>query len=323
MRTLGKLGLACLTAIAAAFAPVQAQEYPVRPVKIVSPAGAGGPADLIARLVAQNFTDQLKFPFVVDNKPGGGGDIGADAVAKSRPDGYTLLVSHSAPFAYNLHLYGKQPFDAAKDFVPVAQIAQAPMMLMVRKDLPVNSLADLVQLAKAKPGTLNFASAGNGLLPHIALEMLKQQTGMNVVHVPYKSAPAAMLAVMAGESDAVFDTLATLPNVKAGKLKAIAVTSSARSPLVPDLPTIKEQGLPDFEVLPWYGVFAPAGTDPAILTRLMAAAETMLARPEVRAGLTSIGFEPGARKGADFGSFIASEHKRWTKVIRESGATVR
>ncbi|MEO8752877.1 MAG: tripartite tricarboxylate transporter substrate binding protein [Casimicrobiaceae bacterium] len=315
--------LVVLAALAALAPPVSAQDYPSRVVKIVVPAGAGGPTDLIGRLVAQNLGEILKSPFIVDNRAGAGGDIGADAVAKAKPDGYTLLVSHAGPLAYNKYLFGNQTFDAARDLTPVVLVADAPLLMMVGKDVPVNSLSEFIKLAKAKPHTLNVASAGNGTFPHLCFEMLKSQAGIDIVHVPYKSAPAAMQAVLAGEADAYFDTPSQLAQIKAGRIKALAVTSALRSPLLPEVPTMKESGLPDFVVTAWFGLYAPAGTDKPVIAKLVSASATMLGSADVKANLATMGFEPNGRASEQFSAFVGSEQAKWSKVVRDSGAKVQ
>lgn len=319
-----KLLAACLLgALTLANVPAHAQDYPSRPVRMLVPAGAGGPTDLIGRMLAQSLAEQLKTSVVVDNRAGAGGDIGVDAAAKSKPDGYTLLLSHSAPFAYNKQLFGHQPFDSAQDFIPIAQIADAPMLFMVRSNLPVNTVAEFVKLAREKPNGLNFASAGTGLLPHIGIEMLKRRTGIAVVHVPYKSAPAAILAAVSGEADAVFDTPAPLPFVRSGKLKVIGVTSATRSALIPEVATMREQGFTDFDVTAWYGFYAPARTDRAIISRLETASRVLVGKAETKTTLAGMGFEPGTRVGEAFRSFVVDEQNRWSKTISEIAPSLK
>jgi tripartite-type tricarboxylate transporter receptor subunit TctC len=289
----------------------------------VVPFPPGGTTDILARAVAQKLTEAMGQSVVLDNRPGAGGNIGADVVAKSAPDGYTLLMGTVGTHAINPSLYAKMPYDHVKDFVPVVLVAGVPNVLVVNPSLPVNSVADLIKLAKAKPGSINFASSGNGTSIHLSGELFKAMAGVDMTHVPYKGSAPALSDLISGQVQVMFDNLpSSLPQIKAGKLRAIAVTSLKRAPALPDVPTISESGLPGFEASSWFGVLAPAGTPPAVITRLNAEVDKWLQTPEAKEQLLAQGAQAAGDTPEQFAAFIRSETEKWAKVVKASGAKV-
>jgi tripartite-type tricarboxylate transporter receptor subunit TctC len=309
-------------ALLLAMLPAYAQTYPSKPIRFVVPYPPGGPLDIMARAIGQKLTEAWNQPVVVDNRAGAGGNIGADLVAKSAADGYTLLMGAVATHAINPTLYGKVPYDPVKDFAPVALVAQVPNVLVVNPSLPVKSVKELIELARAKPGALNFASGSTGSTSHLAGELFNALAGVQMVHIPYKGAAPAMTDLLAGQVQLMFDNLANaLPNVKAGKLHALAVTTRRRSPAMPDLPTIAESGLPGFDLSTWFGVMVPAGTPPEIITRLNAEIVRALNANDMRERLEKMGAEPPAGNTPEnFAAFIRAEAAKYAKVIKDSGA---
>jgi tripartite-type tricarboxylate transporter receptor subunit TctC len=300
-----------------------AQDYPSRPVKIVVPFPAGGSNDIIARILAQKLSERMGQQFVVENRGGAGGNIGAEAVASSEPDGYTLLLSAPGPLTSNMALYKNLPFDPTKAFAPVALIAQVPIVLMVHPSVDVKNVKELIALAKAKPGTINFGSSGNGSTNHLAGELLKSMAGINIVHVPYKGAAPAMNDLIAGHIPVMFDNMpAVLPQVQGKKVNAIAVAGARRASAMPDVPTVAESGVPGFDASAWFGLVAPAKAPPAVLKKLEGEVAAILKMPDVQKRFTELGAEPGNVSGAAFGKFLADETVKWTKVIQTSGAKV-
>ena len=300
-----------------------AQPYPNHPIRLVVPFPAGGTTDILARDAAPKLTEVLGQPVVVDNRPGAGGNIGADLVAKSQPDGYTLLVGTVGTHAINPSLYAKMPYDHVKDFAPVVLVAGVPNVLVVNPSLPVNSVADLIKLAKSKPGSVNFASSGNGTSIHLSGELFKTMAGVDMTHVPYKGSAPALIDLVSGQVQVMFDNLpSSLPQIKAGKLRAIAVTSLKRSPALPDVPTISESGLPGFEASSWFGLLAPAGTPPAVVTRLNAEVNKWLQSPEGREQLLAQGAQAAGGTPEQFVAHIRAETDKWAKVVKASGAKV-
>jgi tripartite-type tricarboxylate transporter receptor subunit TctC len=300
-----------------------AQTYPARPVKIVVPFPAGGSNDIVARVLAQKLTERNGQPFYVENRGGAGGNIGAEAVASSEPDGYTLLLTAPPPLTINAALYKDMRYDPSGAFAPVALIASVPIVLAVHPSLGINSVQELIARAKAKPGTIFFGSSGNGSTNHLAGELLKSMTAIDIVHVPYKGAAPAMNDLVAGHIPMMFDNIpAVLPQVRAKTINAIAVAGSRRASALPDVPTVAESGVPGFEASAWFGLVAPAKTPAPILAKLESDVETILKMPDVQKRFDELGAEPGAVSGADFGKFLANETTKWTKIIRESGAKV-
>lgn len=311
------LGLAAL--LAGASATASAQAYPTKLIRLVVPYAVGGPSDIVARSVAQGLGDSLKQTVIVENKPGAGGMIGGEYVAKSSNDGYTLLLSGSGAVAVNQSLFKKFPYDTMRDFAPITIVVSAPTIFLVPTSMGVNSVAEFIALAKTKPGQLNYASAGNGTPPHLAAELLKSQAGIDLVHVPY-TARQATNAVMSGEAGLLFGTPADFGLVKAGKVKALAVTNPKRFSAAPELPTMQEAGLPGFVVTAWYALLAPARTPDEIVRRLQDETARMLASQDMARRLLGLGFEPIGNTPAEAGAFIQTEIIKWAKVIKDSGA---
>ena len=315
-------GMLALMVLALPFA-VNAQGYPSRTVKLVVPFPPGGSLDFTGRLIAQRLSEMWGQPVVVENKPGAGGNIGADFVAKSAPDGYTILLGALSTHAVNPNLYAKMPYDAIKDFAPITLIATTPNVLVVNAATPVNNVKEFIAWTKANPGKLAFGSGSNGSAGHLAGELYKVETGTDAVHIPFKGGAPATQALLAGDTQFMFDNLANaMAQVKAGKLKALAVTTAQRSPLVPELPTMAEAGLPGFDISTWYGLFAPAGTPAAIVGKWNADVTKILTTPDVRAKLMADGAEPAPDTPEQFAQMIARELAKYARIIKASGAKV-
>ena len=314
--------LAC-TALCVGFAGMaMAQGYPNKPVKLVVPYPPGGPTDIVARLVAQKLGDQMGQPFVIENKPGAGGNPGAEAVARSAPDGYTLLVATTA-HAINPSLFSKLNYQLLKDLSPVTQLTSGPLVIVANPALPAKNVTELIALAKSKSGGLNFASSGNGQSTHLSAELFSAMAGVKMSHIPYKGSAPALTDVMGGQTDLMFDTmLSSMPHVKAGKLKALAVTSTQRSPIAPELPTVAESGLPGYEAIAWNGLLAPAGTPNEVVARLNAELKKVLEQPEVKQRFEAQGFTASWNSPEAFESFLKAEVDKWAKVVKVSGAKV-
>ena len=318
-----RLTLGALLAVMAVPALAQAPAYPTKPIRLVVPFPAGGTTDILARAVAQKLTEAWGQPVIVDNRPGAGGNIGSELVAKAAPDGYTLEMGTVGTHAINASLYAKMPYDHVKDFVPVILIAGVPNVLVVYPSVPVNSVAELIAYAKANPGKLNFASSGSGTSIHLSGELFKVMSGVQMTHVPYKGSAPAVQDLLGGQVQLMFDNLpSALPHIKAGKLRALAVTSAQRAPVLPDVPTIAEAALPGFEASSWFGVLAPAGTSPAIVVKLNAEIAKWLASPEAKEKLQSQGANAAGGPPENFAKHIAAETAKWAKVVKESGAKV-
>jgi tripartite-type tricarboxylate transporter receptor subunit TctC len=297
--------------------------YPSHPVRLVVPFPAGGTTDILARAVAQRLSEVWGQQVVVDNRPGAGGNIGTELVAKAAPDGYTLEMGTVGTHAINASLYSHLPYDPVKDFAPVILVAGVPNVLVVNPALPVNSVQELIAYAKANPGKLNFASSGSGTSIHLSGELFKVMTGVSMTHVPYKGSAPALTDLMGGQVQLMFDNLpSSLPFIKAGKLRALAVTSAARSTALPDLPTLQEAGVPGFEASSWFGVLAPAGTPREIVLRINGEVAKWLATPEARDKLASQGAIAAGGTPDDFVRHIAAETAKWAKVVKASGAKV-
>ena len=315
---------AILTTTAAAFLAMHAlaQTYPVRPVRMIVPYTAGGGADIVGRLLAQRLGDGWGQTVVGDNRPGASGNIGTEIVARAPADGYTLLLvgpNHTV----NSSLYSKLPFDPIKDFAPVSLVTSAPYVLLVNPAVGVNSVKDLIALAKARPGKVLYASAGNGTAGHLGMELIKTMAGIDMVHIPYKGSPPALTDLLAGQVSAAFDNvLSAAPHVKAGKLRAIAVSTLRRSSALPEVPTVAESGLPGFEVAVWQGVLAPAGTPKPLVDKLYANIVRALDRPDMKERMAANGTEIIGSTPAEFASFIKSDLVKWAKVVQNSGARV-
>lgn len=300
----------------------QAQAYPGKPVKIIVPFGAGGPADIYARVIAQRIAPPLGQQVIVEDRPGAGSAIGSDVVAKSTPDGYTLLMI-SNTHTINETLNPKLPYNLLRDFAPITQVNVMPNVLVVSPSAKVNSVKELIALAKANPGKLNYASSGPGTPYHLAAELFKAMTDTNIVHIPHKASGEARASVLGGQVEMMFDSLpTTVQQIKSGKLKGLAITSTKRSPLLPDLPTVAEAGVPGYEADLWLGLVAPAGTPAAIIDRLHDETVKVLMNPQVQESFRQQGVEAAGTTPAQFGAFLKNEVQRWGKVVKFSGARV-
>jgi tripartite-type tricarboxylate transporter receptor subunit TctC len=308
------LGLFALLSIAA-----QAQPFPSKPLKIIVPAAPGGTTDIASRLVAKRMAEVMGQPVVVENKAGGGGIIGSQALKQSAPDGYTLIMGNIGPNAINFGLYKQLPY-RAEDFAPITLVVSVPNVLVVHPDVPAKSVKELVALAKSQPGKLSFASSGTGQSVHLSGEMFKLKTGMDIIHVPYKGAGPAVADLMAGQVTMMIDNLpSSLPHIQAGKLRALAVTSKDRVAELPDVPSLRELGFEDFQVTAWFGLMAPGGTPQPIIDQLYKTISSILSEPDIRKRLTELGGTPGGQPPAQFTSFIAEERVRWMQLIKATG----
>jgi tripartite-type tricarboxylate transporter receptor subunit TctC len=296
--------------------------YPDKPVRIVVPYPAGGPTDIAGRLIAQELSRRLNQSFVVDNRGGAAGNIGADAVAKANPDGYTFLMIGAA-HTINKSLYRQLSYDVQVDFASVGTVSTAPHILLAHPGFPASNVKDLVVMAKARPGALNYCSAGSGTSPHLVMELLKTAAGIDIVHVPYKGSTPCLIDVMAGQPGISFDSVVVWPPyASSGKLKALAVTGAGRSPIAPDVPTMAESGFPEVEGSVWYGMVAPAKTPTEVLQLLNTHIREIVVDPDIRKRLLSLGAEPFPMTRADFTKFIDAEVAKWAKVVKTSGARV-
>jgi tripartite-type tricarboxylate transporter receptor subunit TctC len=304
---------------ASLFAMAALAQYPAKPIRLIVPFAAGGGNDNVARLVGKHLSDSVGQPLVIDNRPGAGGVLGAELAAKAAPDGYTLFLGGVGSHAINPSLNDRLPYDPIKDFVPVALLASAPLVLVVHPSVPAGSFKAFVALARSKPGQLNYASNGNGSSSHLAAVMFDSMTGVDMVHVPYKGLSPALTDLLSGRVQLMFSSVvAILPHVKSEKLRGLAVTGSRRLPSMPNLPTIAESGLPGYEASSWYGVLAPAGTPREIIERLNTELLKALAQPEVRTSLLAEGAEPIGGTPEQFAAHIRSEKERLGKLIRET-----
>jgi len=302
--------------------PVLAQEYPARPVRIIVPFAAGGPADVYARFLGQRLQEMLGQPFVVEDRPGAGSVIGTDAVAKSAPDGYTLLMM-SNTHTTNESLIENKPFQLMRDFVPVAPVNYSDLVMVVHPSVPANSLKEFINLAKSKPKALNYASSGPGTPYHMAGELFKAMAGVDIVHVPYKGSAGARTDVLGGQVEMMFDAITTMaPQVRAGKVKALGTTGTTRSTVLPEVPTISEAGVPGYEATIWLGIMAPTGTPKPILDKLNAAITKIVQRPEVKEEWGKQGAVPMVMTTGEFAQFLREDIDKWAKVVKFSGAKV-
>lgn len=314
------LAIFAVWAALAATAPATAAEsYPSRPIRIIVTGTPGGPPDLLARWLAERLAPALRGVIVVENRPGAGGNVAMQATARSAPDGYTLVVAGQGPFALNPHLYANPGYNAIADFAPITQIERGALLLAVHPQEPVHSVAELMTLARQRPGELNYGSPGTGTPPHLAGELFNRSANLKVVHVPYAGAPAAMLDLIAGRVAFTFGSInVQLPQVKAGTIRALAVTSLTRLDALPEIPTVAESGLPGFEFIGWLGIAAPAGTPESIVERLQREIAAILLTDEARHYFASYGREPVASTPAAFTTFIRTEHAKWGQVIGDS-----
>ena len=312
------LGLAAALLAALWLTPAAAQSYPTKPLRLIIPFPPGGSNDVVGRMIAAQLSIRLNKPVIVENQGGAGGLIGTELAAKATPDGYTLLLV-SVAYAFSPAIY-KLNYDPATAFVPVAMLGAGPVVIAVTSKLPVNSVKDLVALAKEKPGELNYATAGVGSFQHLASELFKLQAGVNIVHVPFKGGGPAMMDVIAGNTQIAIGSLVQmLPQIKGGRLKALGVGSANRIPAIPDLPTISESGVPGYEVTNWWGIMAPGGTPRPVIERLHKELAAIVALPETKKRFEDEGSEPVQMGPEEFGRFIASETAKWGRVVKEAG----
>ena len=299
-----------------------AQSYPSQPIRFIVPYAAGGGVDMVARAIAPKLSERLGQPVVIDNRGGAGGNIGTELAARTEPNGYTIMMG-AAALAINTSLYRNLPFDPVKDFVPVSLVSATPNILAVHPAVPAKSVKQLIQLAKAQPGRLNYGSAGNGTTSHLAPELLKTMAGVDIVHIPYKGTSPAVVALLSGEVAIMLaPALTLLPHVKTNKVNGLAVSGLKRLPAIPELPTIAESGVPGFEARQWYGVLAPAGTPKEIVTRLNSEIVKIVNSPEVTKRFASEGSEAIGSTPEEFGRYIKAEITKWAKVVAASGARV-
>jgi len=303
-------------------APVNAQTYPNKPVRVVIPYPPGGPTDIVARVLFQQVSEATGQQFLLDNRAGAGGNIGAEIVAKAPADGYTLLIGTTA-HAINMSLFKNLNYDVQKDLAPVSLLTQGPLVLVTHPQFPANSVKELIEVAKSKPGGLNFASSGNGQSTHLSAELFNTMAGIKMSHVPYKGSAPALTDVMSGQVDVMFDTtLSAMPFVKAGKLKALGLTSPVRSAAAPDVPTIAESGLPGYEVFAWNGVLVPAGTPRAVIQQLNDQIRKAMLLPQVKDKFSAQGFAASWNSPENFGVFLKNEVDKWGRTVKASGATL-
>ncbi len=298
-------------------------DFPNKPITIVVPFSAGGTTDILARLVGQYLTTELGQPVVVDNKAGAGGNIGGALAAKAPADGYTLFMGTVGTHAINAALYKKMPFDHIKDFAPLSRVANVPNLLVAHPAEPYKTVPEMIAYAKAHPGKINFGSPGNGASPHLSGELFKSMAKVNLTHIPYKGSAPAVSDLLGNQISIMFDNMpSVIPHVRSGKLRAIAITTAKRSPELPDVPTIAEAGVPGYEAVSWFGLFAPAATPAPVLAKISAALAKVLANPEVQKKISAQGGETVNETPAQFATFIRAETTKWGKVVKESGASV-
>ncbi|HYK12618.1 MAG TPA: tripartite tricarboxylate transporter substrate binding protein [Burkholderiales bacterium] len=316
-RALGILGL---LAMAGSGAGALAQEWPAKPIRFIAPNLPGGPTDILARLIGQKLAETLGQPVVIENRAGAAGNIGTEVAAKAPPDGYTLVTGNNATFGANVSLYKRLGFDPVKDFTPIVLAATQPNILVVHRSLPVTNVKELIALAKARPGQLNYSGSGMGAAAHLSAELFKSMTATNIVHIPYKSAAPALTDLMAGETQLMFATsLSVIQHIKANRVRALGVTTAKRSRFLPELPTIAEAGVPGFEASTWHGVLVPAGTPGAIVERLNMEINRMLQLADVRERLAAMGAEVVGGSAKEFADHIQREIPKWAKVVKAIG----
>jgi tripartite-type tricarboxylate transporter receptor subunit TctC len=309
--------------IGALAGPATAQPFPAKLVKFVVPQTPGGATDVFARKIGQILSERWGQPVVIENRAGAGGVVGTDVVAKSPPDGYTLLVTYAGSQAINASLYPKLPFDTIRDFQTVATLAVTPFILIVRPELPAKNLAEFIALAKAKPGTLTYASSGNGSVNHLLGEMLKAETGISMLHVPYRGVAPAITDVMGGQVDAAFSSVpSVMQMIRGGNVRALAVSSARRVAIAPEIPTMAESGIPGFDVNPWWGILAPDGTDMAIVRKINSDVADVLRTKEMIDFLATQGAEPLITSPEQFLAILQADVVKWAKVVKEAGVTI-
>lgn len=321
MKTMSKAGLSVVVALVAFAA--QAAEWPDKPIRVILSVPAGATPDITARLVFPGLSQQLGVSLVADNRAGGGGVIGAEIAAKSAPDGYTLFISSPGALTILPHMRKGIPYDTIRDFAPVSLISIGPFVLMTHPSVPAKTVRELIALAKSQPGKLNYASAGNGVANHLAGELFKQMSGVDIVHVPYKGAPQAVTDVLAGHMNMMFNSVAPIVGyIKTGKIRVLGIASLQRSPQLPDVPTIHESGVPGFEAVNWFGMFAPAKTPRTIVSRVNGALVKTVKTPEMQAQFIALGADPVGSSVEEFTAFVKRDMEKYEKVVRISGAKV-
>jgi tripartite-type tricarboxylate transporter receptor subunit TctC len=313
MRVVLSITLSCF-----AFSGItSAQPYPSKPLRLIVPFPAGGGSDIVGRIVAAKLADQLKQQVIVDNRAGAGGSIGTEAAARAAPDGYTIVLASTSEIAVNPAIYTRLTYDTLRDLAPIALIASTPVAIVVHPSLPVRSVKDLIALAKARPGDINVASAGNGTFTHLSGELFRSLTSITMTHVPYKGAPAALTDLAGGQVQVMFSSLpAAIGLINAGKIRAVAVSTARRAENLPGVPTVMESGVPAYDVVYWYGTFVPAATAREILGQLYSETARLLKAPDVIASLAKQGASPGTSTQEQFSDFVKAEHARWGKVAR-------
>lgn len=322
MRILGFLATAAAAFLLHA-TPAAAQAWPAKPVRLVVPFPAGGTTDILARIIGQRLGDKLGQQFVIDNRGGAGGNVGAEVVAKADPDGYTILMTTIGIQSINAHLYSKMSFDPLKDLAPVSLVAMVANVLVVHPSVPAKTIPEFIALAKAQPGKLNFGTPGNGSSGHLSTELFKTMTGTNMVHVPYRGSAPMLTDLLAGQVQFAIDNLpSALPHIKSGALRALAVTTPQRWPATPELATIAEQGVPGYNATAWFGVVAPSKVAPDIIKKLSAEIDAIIKAPDVKAQFAQQGAEGVGGSPESFAKFIAEENDKWAKVVKASGAKV-
>ncbi len=321
MKTMLKAGLSATMVMVAC--AVHAAEWPDKPIRVILSVPAGATPDVTARLVFPGLSQQLGVSLVADNRAGGGGVIGAEIAAKSAPDGYTLFISSPGALTILPHMRKNIPYDTIRDFAPISLISIGPFVLMTHPSVPAKSIKELIALAKAQPGKLNYASAGNGVANHLAGELFKQMAGIDIVHVPYKGAPQAVTDVLAGHMNMMFNSVAPIVGyIKTGKIRVLGIASLQRSPQLPDVPTIHESGVPGFEAVNWFGMFAPAKTPRKIINRLNGALVQTIKTPEMQSQFIKLGADPIGSSVEEFTAFVKRDMEKYEKVVRISGAKV-
>jgi tripartite-type tricarboxylate transporter receptor subunit TctC len=320
--TIAKVMQAAALAAMVAAAPALGQSYPTKPIRIVAPSTPGDAPDVIARLVADKLSAALGQQVVVDNKPGAGGVVGSESVAKSAPDGYTLIMGNAGSHGINAAVYSRLPYDIQRDFAPVSQVAIAPNVMVINPSVPANSVAEFIAYAKSQPGKLSYASGGNGSSAHMSMELFKAMAGIDVQHIPYKGSSPALTDLIGGQVAVFIGNMPpTVPHIKAGKLRALAVTTKARSALMPELPTIADT-LPGYETVAWFGVLAPAGTPPDIVNRLSVEIGRIARSPEMREKLVAMGAEPVGGTPEEFKAVIDRDIAKWKPLAQKVGIKV-
>ena len=320
---LASAALAALVVLVPGAVHAQADNWPSRQIRIVVPFPAGGATDIAARLIAERMGASWKQPVVVENRAGAGGNVGSDVVAKAPPDGYTLIMGVTGSHAINISLYSNMPYDPIKDFEPISQVAVVPNVVVVHPSVKAATLREFIALAKVQPGKFDYASLGSGTAAHLGMEMLKREAGIFMVHIPYRGSAPAVADLIGGQVQVMMDGLpSALPHVKAGRLRALAVTSQKRSPAAPDLPTIAESGYPGFYADAWSGLFAPRGTPRAVVDKLAGEVQRILRLPDVRERFAGLGAEPVGSTPAEFAAHVRREIDKWARVVKASGAKV-